>query len=179
MAFHDDYFFTNEEKWKFQNDINAVRYYHSNWDRSYTQIGLDDTAVNPCIYYLEFRGLHPTIGDTVLFEHQAFIHLESGIFRIRKNTSPYSVYQTATYPNFREPKDFDTLLADMQGGTWSTFTAGIDGHYATGIGDFLMSRRGSYLDWHVLINDWDCNLNLVSLWFNDYDKYMNALNNIM
>ena len=83
MAFHDDYFFTNEEKWQFQDDVNAVRYYHSNWNRAYTQIGLDDTAINPCVYYLEFRGQHVNGSVTTLFEHTALLHVDSGIFRVR------------------------------------------------------------------------------------------------
>lgn len=180
MAFHDDYFFTNEEKWQFQNDINSVRYYDSLWNRGYTEIGLDDTAINPCVYYLEFRGVHniPNSSDTLLFEHQAFIHVESGIYRIR-NTNNYLHYpQQATYPDFKEPKSFDELKENVKGVSWRTFTAGVGGNYAAGVGSFFMNRRGSYYDWHTFINDWNCNLNLIPLWFDDYDKYKTALNNI-
>lgn len=178
MAFHDDYFFTNEEKWKFQQDINAVRYFASDWNRAYTQIGLDDTAINPCIYYLEFRGQHESGGVTTLFEHKATLHVESGIFRVRIMWDNKLYSQTATYPNFVEPKDFDSLYDGVQQRPWQTFTAGVNGNYAFAVGAFFMSRRGSYLDWHTLINDWNCNLNIVSRWYDDWDEYQNAFNAI-
>lgn len=179
MAFHDGYFFTNEEKWKFQQDINAVRYFESRWNRAYTQIGLDDTAINPCIYYLEFRGQHENGDVTTLFEHKATLHVESGIFRVRTIWDNKSYSQTATYPNFVEPRDFDSLYDDVQQRPWQTFTAGVNGNYAFSIGSFFMNRRGSYLDWHTLINDWNCNLNIVSRWYDDWDEYQNAFNAIL
>lgn len=178
MAFHDDYFFTNEEKWKFQQDIDVVRYFESRWNRAYTQIGLDDTAINPCIYYLEFRGQHENDDVTTLFEHKATLHVESGIFRVRTIWDNKSYSQTATYPNFVEPGDFDSLYDDVQQRPWQTFTAGVNGNYAFAIGSFFMNRRGSYLDWHTLINDWNCNLNIVSRWYDDWDEYQNAFNAI-
>ena len=174
MAFHDDYFFTNEEKWKFQQDINAVRYYESRWNRAYTQIGLDDTAINPCIYYLEFRGQHESGGVTILFEHIAALHVESGIFRLRTMRNNMSYSQTATYHNFVEPKSFDELREMASEQSWRTFTAGAGGNYAADVGSFFMSRRGSYLDWNIFINDWNCNLNIVSRWYDDWDEYKNA-----
>lgn len=178
MAFHDDYFFTNEEKWKFQQDISAVRYFNSNWNRAYTQIGLDDTAINPCIYYLEFRGQHESGGVTILFEHKATLHVESGIFRVRTIWDNKSYSQTATYHDFVEPKDFDSLYDNVQQRPWQTFTAGVGGNYAFAVGTFFMNRRGSYLDWNTLINDWNCNLNMVSRWYDDWDEYQNAFNAI-
>ena len=180
MAFSDGYFFTNEEKWKYQDDINAIRYYHAYWNRDYTQIGLDDTAINPCVYYLEFRGVHniPDSSDTILFEHQAQIHIESGIYRTRHINDFRNYVQPSTYPDFQEPKSFDELREQVQTGTWKTFTAGVGGNYSSSVGGFFMNRRGSYYDYHTLINDWNCNLNLIPLWFDDYDKYRTALNNI-
>ena len=178
MAFHDDYFFTNEEKWKFQQDINAVRYYESRWNRAYTQIGLDDTAINPCIYYLEFRGLHESGGITILFEHTATLHVESGIFRVRTMYNRAGIPQTATYHDFIEPKSFDEIREMASEQSWRTFTAGAGGNYAAPVGSFGMSRRGSYLDWNIFINDWNCNLNIVSRWYDDWDEYKNAFNAI-
>lgn len=174
MAFHDDYFFTNEEKWKFQQDINAVRYFESGWNRAYTQIGLDDTAINPCIYNLEFRGQHESGGVTILFAHNAMLHVESGIFRVRTMYNTMRYPQPGTYHDFVEPKDFDTLYNNVQQLSWRTFTAGAGGNYVAPVGSFAMSRRGSYLDWHTLIDDWNCNLNIVSRWYDDWDEYQNA-----
>ena len=77
MAFHDDYFFTTEEKYKYQEDVDSTRVYRSNWDRGYVQIGLDDNVVNPCIYYLEFRGDIPTGNVSLNFSHEAILHVES------------------------------------------------------------------------------------------------------
>lgn len=179
MAFHDDYFFTNEEKWSYQADVSNVRYYNSDWNRSYSQIGLDDTAVNPCIYYLEFRGEHESGGVITQFDHKALMHVESGIFRVRTIYDGRLYSQPAVYPNFVEPNDFDTLYGNVQSRPWNTFTAGTAGNYAYAVGTFFMNRRATYYDWHTLINDWNCNLNIVSRWYDDWEEYQNAQNAIL
>ena len=170
MAFHDDYFFTSEEKYKFQIDKNFKRIYASKWARSYVQIGLDDTVINPCIYYLEFRGSEPVGGDVLNFAHQAILHAESGLFRIRSGYDFKDMSQPATYPDFVEPKSFNELYLDIQNKSWSTIDVSNNSHrYGLNIGYFFMARYANYLDWHVLINDWNTNINIVSLWFSDYD----------
>lgn len=180
MAFHDDYFFTSEEKWKFQVDINEKRIYASRWARSYVQIGLDDTIINPCIYYLEFRGSEPmTDGSVLNFTHEAILHAESGLFRIRNGYDFKDRSQPATYPDFIEPKSFNEIYLNIQNKSWGTINVGSDNRYGVNIGNFFMSRYANYLDWHALINDWNTNINMVSLWFSDYDKYQSVKNNLI
>lgn len=180
MAFHDDYFFTSEEKYKFQEDVNATRYYRSYWDRAYVQIGLDDTVVNPCIYYLEFRGNTPSGNVYMNFTHEAILHIESGGVRIRSDDSTKFISQTATYPDFVEPLDFTELYSNIQNKSWGTWYVSDNSDiFGRNIGYFYMREYSNYLDWHTLINDRNTNLNMVSLWFSDYDKYQSAKNNII
>ena len=177
MAFHDDYFFNGEEKWKYQTDVDAVRYYYANWNRFYTQIGIDDTAVNPCVYYLEFRGDYPlTSSRSLLLEHKAVLHIESGIARVRRLWDSYLLSQVATYPDFIEPDSYDKIYDNIQSVQWNTLTSGKS--FSIPVGSFFMSRFSDNYDWHTIINDRNCNLNMVSLWYDDYDKYQNAIKNI-
>lgn len=180
MAFHDDYFFTTEEKYKYQEDVFSTRVYRSNWDRGYVQIGLDDTVVNPCIYYLEFRGNEP-MGDISLnFTHEAFLHVESGVVRIRGGYDNKDMAQPATQPDFVEPLSFNELYSNIQNNSWSIWdVSDTSATFGVNIGYFFMSRYSNYLDWHTLINDWNSNLNIVSLWFSDYNKYQSARDNLI
>ena len=178
MAFNDNYFYNNEEKWKYQEDVNATRTYISGWNRGYTQIGLDElSAPHACIYYFEFRGSHPIGNNTYEFEHQAFLHIEQGMARVRTIYSNKLYIQPATQPDFVEPDSFNELAENVKSESWNVLTAG-GPYYTIGVGSHQMDKRGTYLDWHVLINEWDSNLNLVARWFNDYDKYQNAIDNI-
>ena len=180
MAFHDDYFFTSEEKYMYQVDRNSTRIYSSNWDRGYVQIGLDDTVINPCIYYLEFRGNKPE-GDVYLnFLHEAILHIESGAVRIRGDQSNKIAAQPSTQPDFKEPLDFNELYSNIQNKSWSTWhVSDTSDRFGSNIGYFFMKRYSNYFDWHTLINDRNTNLNMVSLWFSDYNKYQSARNNII
>ena len=141
MAFHDDYFFTTEEKYMYQEDVFSTRMYRSNWDRSYTQIGLDDNVVNPCIYYLEFRGNEP-MGDIFLnFEHQAFFHVESGRVRMRGGYDNKDISQPATQPDFVEPLSFNELYSNIQSNSWAIWDVSHTSTTFGGqIGNFFMSR---------------------------------------
>ena len=179
MAFHDDYFFTSEEKYNFQEDRNNTRYYHSYWDRAYVQIGLGDTVVNPCIYYLEFRGSEPAGTVYMNFTHEAILHAESGEVRIRGDVSTKFMNQPATYPDFVEPLNFTELYSNIQNKSWGTWYVSDGGIYGRNIGYFYMRRFSNYLDWHTLIDDWNTNINIVSLWFSDFDKYQSAKNNLI
>lgn len=177
MAFNDSYFFSDEEKWKYQADVSGNRMYTSGWNRGYTQIGLDETAApHAAIYYLEFRGSHPIGNDAIEFEHQAFLHIEQGMARVRTIDSSKIYNQPATQPEFVEPDSFSELSENVKNASWNDLIA--SPYYAISVGSFYMSKRGTYLDWRVLINEWNSNLNLVARWFNDYDKYQNAIDNI-
>lgn len=177
MAFNDSYFFSDEEKWKYQADVDGTRVYTSGWNRGYTQIGLDETAApHAAIYYVEFRGSNPIGDDTVEFEHQAFLHIEQGIAHVRTIDSSKIYNQPATQPDFVEPDSFNELSENVKSESWQDLT--VSPYYAISVGSFSMSKRGTYLDWHVLINEWDSNLNIIARWFNDYEKYQNAIDNI-
>ena len=180
MAFHDDYFFTTEEKYMYQVDRNSTRIYSSNWDRGYVQIGLDDNVVNPCIYYLEFRGNKPEGNVYLNFIHEAILHIESGVVRTRGDQSNKIAAQPSTQPDFKEPLDFNELYSNIQNKSWATWHVSDNSdRFGSNIGYFFMKRYSNYFDWHTLINDRNTNLNMVSLWFSDYDKYQSARNNII
>ena len=173
MAFHDDYFFTTEEKYKYQEDVDSTRVYRSNWDRGYVQIGLDDNVVNPCIYYIELRGNEPAGNVSLNFAHEAFLHVESGRVRTRGSYDNKDISQPATQPDFVEPLSFNELYSNIQSNSWGVWdVSDTSTTFGANIGYFFMSRYSNYLDWHTLINDWNTNLNIVSLWFSDYNKYL-------
>ena len=180
MAFHDDYFFTTEEKYKYQEDVFSTRVYRSNWDRGYVQIGLDDNVVNPCIYYLEFRGDTPMGNVSLNFSHEAILHVESGVVRTRGGYDNKDISQPATQPDFVEPLSFNELYSNIQSNSWAIWdVSDTSTAFGVDIGYFFMTRYSNYLDWHTLINDWNTNLNIVSLWFSDYNKYTSARDNLI
>lgn len=172
--FNDAFFFRTEEKWQYQHDVDFVRIYHSNWARSYTQIGLDELASpHACVYYLEFRGAHPVGDDNLTFTHTALLHIEQGSMRVRDAGDIRLMNQPSTTPPFEEPSTFAELINTASSKNWYETQS-----YAVGLGNFYMQLFQTFLDQHILINNWECNINMVSLWFDDWDKFQNAQNNI-
>lgn len=172
--FNDAFFFKSEEKWQYQRDVNATRIYYSDWGRSYTQIGLDELASpHACVYYLEFRGSHHVPGDVLTFSHTALLHIEQGSMRVRDAGDVRLMNQPSTSPIFEEPLTFNELSNNASLKNWYETQS-----YAVSLGNFYMQLFQTDLDQHIFINDWDCNLNMVSLWFDDWDKFQNAQNNI-